>query len=590
MSDCVERERSAVRRPSRVSRLSAVKPQIRPWLGCIGDGMVTKSERLTQGDLAGSAEAVGRRKKERRTMTRQKSERRVEPEGRRKAVESRAVERAGGGKATPVRQTSGQLELPLGAAEVRRPEGLRSDGEAGMGGPMPATCAVPQPSVKEETVQSATMEQVCEVLRGAFQKVASNRGAAGPDGESIEEVRKHLPELLPKLKEALQQGNYEPGEIRRVWIPKSGGGQRGLGIPNVIDRVVSEAVRQVLEPVYEPTFHASSHGFRPNRSCHTAIAQAQEHIAAGYEWVVDIDLEKFFDRVNHQRLMARLAQRVSDRRLLVLVGRMLKARVVMPEGVVVSPTEGVPQGGPLSPLLSNVVLDELDHELSRRGHRFVRYADDANIYVQSERAGQRVMASVTQFIEKRLRLKVNAAKSAVARPEERHFLGFRMRREPFDGSVEVLLSKRSKERIDTRIRELTPRAWGNTLRACIHGLNVYLRGWMGFFHICTDGVRRMLESLDGHIRRRLRAIQVKHWKRNRSIVQNLVRLGVSKKLAWKTVYTGRKSVWAQSHTPAMHRGLRNEYFSERGLVSLAEEWSRHNPPLVAPEAAQAVPG
>ena len=231
----------------------------------------------------------------------------------------------------------------------------------------------------------------------------------------------------------------------------------------MIDRVVQEAVRQVLEPLWEPTFHPSSHGFRPGRSCHTAIAEAKGHLEDGYEWCVDLDLEKFFDLVCHQRLTAKLAQRVSDRRLLVLIGRMLKAKVVLPDGVVIDSEQGVPQGGPLSPLLSNIVLDELDRELARRGHRFVRYADDAKVYVRSERAGQRVMASLTEFIERRLRLKVNEAKSAVARPEERHFLGFRLRVDPQTGTVEVLLSERTKRNAMERIRQLTPRNWGSTL-------------------------------------------------------------------------------------------------------------------------------
>jgi group II intron reverse transcriptase/maturase len=426
------------------------------------------------------------------------------------------------------------------------------------------------------------MEQVCERLALAFQKVASNRGAPGPDRQSVEQVRKHLAALLPALHEALLKGTYEPGNIRRVWLPKVGGGQRGLGIPNVVDRVVQEAVRSVLEPLYEPTFHEASHGFRPGRSCQTAIAEAYEHVGEGYEWVVDIDLEKFFDKVNHQRLMARLAQRVGDRRLLVLIGRMLKVKVVMPDGVLVSTEEGVPQGGPLSPLLSNIVLDELDRELDRRGHRFVRYADDCNIYVRSEQAGQRVMASVTNFIEKRLRLKVNVQKSAVARPEERHFLGFRLRREPLDGSVEVLLSKRSQDRIDTRIRDLTPRSWGNSLRACIRAINVYVLGWIGFFGICTASVERMLGALDAHIRRRLRAIQVQHWKTKATIARRLTQLGVARKLAWQATYGGRKSGWAASHTTAIHRGLRNAYFAERGLVSLAVEWKRRGKSIGAP--------
>jgi len=292
----------------------------------------------------------------------------------------------------------------------------------------------------------------------------------------------------------------------------------------------------------------------------------------GYEWVVDLDLEKFFDRVSHQRLMARLAQRVSDRRILILIGRMLKAKVVLPDGVVVNTEEGVPQGGPLSPLLSNVVLDELDQELRQRGHRFVRYADDCNIYVKSERSGQRVMASLVEFIEGRLRLKVNTTKSAVAKPEERHFLGFRLRRDPLEGEVEVLLSKRSKDRIDEKIRNLTPRTWGNSLRACIRQLNVYLVGWVGFFGICTASEERTLRGLDAHIRRRLRAIQLKHWKTKRTTARNLISLGVSRQTAWRRVYAGQKSLWALSHDPAIDRGLRNAFFAERGLVSIVEKW------------------
>jgi len=252
------------------------------------------------------------------------------------------------------------------------------------------------------------------------------------------------------------------------------------------------------------------------------------------------------------------------------------------DGVVVSTEEGVPQGGPLSPLLSNIVLDELDQELSQRGHRFVRYADDCNIYVRSERAGQRVMASVVDFLDRRLRLKVNAAKSAVAQPEERHFVGFRLWRKPLDGDVEVLLSKRSKDRIDTKIRELTPRKWGNSLRACILQLNVYLRGWLNFFGICTEGIASTLQTLDAHIRRRLRAIQVVHWKTKRTIVRRLIRLGVKPRTAWRSVYEGRKSRWALSHSSAVDRGLRNAYFAERGLVSLAERWERDARYIAAP--------
>jgi group II intron reverse transcriptase/maturase len=426
------------------------------------------------------------------------------------------------------------------------------------------------------------MEAVCDRLEFAFQRVAANKGAPGPDQQAIEEVREHLPRILPVLRASLLEGAYAPGDIRRVWIPKAGGGQRGLGIPNVVDRMVQEAVRQVLEPVYEPTFHPSSHGFRPERSCHTALAQAMAYLEDGYEWVVDLDLKNFFDRVPHQRLMARLAQRVHDRRLLVVIGRMLKAKVVMPDGVKVSTEEGVPQGGPLSPLLSNIVLDELDRELAERGHRFVRYADDCNIYVRSERAGRRVMESVVTFIEGRMRLEVNRAKSAVARPEDRHFLGFSLLRKPEDGEVEVLLSRRSLERLDSRIRELTPRTWGHRLERCIQGLNVYLKGWVGFFCVCTQGILATLRTRDAHIRRRLRAIKVKHWKTKRTLVRKLIALGVAPKLVARSVHLSRKGTWGQSRSPGIHRGLRNAYFAERGLVELEDQWKTRHRAIVAP--------
>jgi RNA-directed DNA polymerase len=276
-----------------------------------------------------------------------------------------------------------------------------------------------------------------------------------------------------------------------------------------------------------------------------------------------------------------LSRRVRDGVLLRLIGKWLNAGV-MEEGSVSYPEAGSPQGGVISPLLSNIVLDELDQELAQRGHRFVRYADDCNIYVRSERAGQRVMASVESFIDRRLRLKVNAAKSAVARPEERHFVGFRLRREPLDGEVEVLLSKRSKERIDAKIRELVPRNWGNSLKACILQLNVFLLGWINFFGICTEGIKQTLQSLDAHIRRRLRAIQLAHWKTKRTTARKLMRLGVKPRTAWRNVYEGRKSLWALSHSPAVDRGLRNAYFAERGLVSLAERWEQDARRIAAP--------
>lgn len=512
-------------------------------------------------------------------MTRQKSEDRDKPQDRRKPVVTREVEPRAGGEAIPVDEAPKQLSLFAGTAEVLTQVSV--DGEVVRSRERTATRAKPKPVAKGKTAMVATMDGVTERLNEAFCKVEANRGAPGPDGRTLEVMREHLSEWLPRLEVCLLEGSYAPGEIRRVWIPKAGGGQRGLGIPNVVDRVVQEAVRQVLEPLYEPRFHASSHGFRPGRSCHTAIAEAIGYVDEGYEWVVDLDLEKFFDQVNHQRLMSKLAERVSDKGVLVLIGRMLKAKVVLPDGVVVQSDEGVPQGGPLSPLLSNVVLDELDRELGRRGHRFVRYADDCNVYVRSERAGQRVMTSIKQFIERRLRLKVNEQKSAVARPEERHFVGFRLRREPFDGHVDVTLSKRSKERIGERICELVPRNWGGSLDASITRLNVYLIGWLGFFGTCTAG-RITFRNLDAHIRRRLRALQLRHWKRKRTIVKKLVSLGISRRTAWGSIYAGHKSTWALSHTSTVDRALRNSHWDARGLVSIEHRWLAIRAKIVAP--------
>lgn len=508
-------------------------------------------------------------------MTREQSDGRVVPEGQRKLSPTSGTSSRWGGKGTTVKQQERQLQLPFGTAEERPATAGITVDAAVMGAPMSEAVAEPKPNGKEKKVVPTMMKEIAASLDVALRRVVANKGAPGPDRQSVEEVWKHRAAILKELEANLLDGSYRPGDIRRVWIPKSGGGKRGLGIPNVIDRTVAEATRLVLEPIYEPTFHDESHGFRPTRGCQTAIAAARRHLEDGYEWLVDLDLEKFFDRVNHQRLMSRIAQRVTDKAVLELIGRMLKAQTVMPDGVKVSTDEGVPQGGPLSPLLSNIVLDELDTELRRRGLRFVRYADDCNIYVRSERAGQRVMASVRKFIERRLRLKVNESKSAVSRPETRHFLGFRLRREPKDGHVEVNLSKRSIERIDSRVRELTPRNWGSRLEDCIKNANIYLRGWIGYFGLCTEEVVYKLHALDAHIRRRLRAIQLKQWKRRRTIARRFIQLGVKPKTAWRVVYEGRKSFWALSHSPPANRALRNSYFDARGLESLEDRWRRH---------------
>jgi RNA-directed DNA polymerase len=515
-------------------------------------------------------------------MAQQKSEDRVVPEGGVMPVERAGSSTGGQGKAVPVEETAVQLSLPIATAE--NPRGATRRRSRDRLGEIRA--GAPKAIDKVGSAAPATMEEVAYRLTDALVKVASNKGAPGPDGQTIEALLEQWPTVLPRLQADLLKGTYRPGGIRRAYIPKAGGGQRGLGIPDVIDRVVQEAVRQVLEPLWEPTFHPSNHGFRPGRSCHTAIAEATGHLEDGYEWVVDLDLEKFFDLVCHQRLTAQLAERVADRRLLMLIGRMLKAKVVLPDGVVIDTEQGVPQGGPLSPLLSNIVLDELDRELDRRGHRFVRYADDAKVYVRSERAGRRVMASLTDFIQRRLRLKVNQAKSAVARPEERHFLGFRLRLDPHTGTVEVLLSERTKRNAMERVRQLTPRNWGSSLDSCIVQINAWVRGWHGFFGIASESEMQMMRKLDAHIRRRLRAIILRHWKRKRTIVRRLIKLGVRWESAWRQIYEGRKSWWALSHTPVVDYGLRNAYFAKRGLVFLVDLHQPAHQQIVAPELPQ----
>jgi RNA-directed DNA polymerase len=502
----------------------------------------------------------------------------VVPQGRRKAIATASQKR--GGKRATASETVGQIELFRGTADSPK-GGARA---SGAGQPAPRSRALPKPRTTKNLFPPAmTMEEIAEenTLREAFARVASNRGAPGPDGQSIDEVRAHLEEVLAILSSALLEGRYRPGRIRRVWIPKPGSSEpRGLGVPNVIDRIVGQAVHQVLSPHFEGRFHASSHGFRPGRSCHTAIAEAKTHLEAGHEWVVDLDLSRFFDRVHHERLLARLEQfGVEDRRVLKLVRRMLKADVVLPDGVVVSTPEGTPQGGPLSPLLSNVVLDELDQEFTRRGYRFVRYADDTNVYVRSERAGQRVMASVIRFIEGRLRLKVNREKSAVARPSTRHFVGFRLTRNREDGAVRVYLSERSRRRINRKVIELTRRNWGGSLGHCIERINRYLEGWIGFFRVCSRAESRgAMHVIDAHIRRRLRAIALRQKKRRRFIFRFFLSRGVKRKDAVRAVWAERRSLWALSHTVAADKAMSRYYFRRLGLLSLQTRWGQLQPP------------
>lgn len=481
-------------------------------------------------------------------MGRQESDDRVVPEGRRKT--SRAGE-SRQGKAVTVSQRAEQLSLFIETAD-KGPKSMKGKG------------SVLPPMTMEEVANESN-------LREAFRRVAANRGASGPDRQSIEQVREQLDECLATLHRTMLDGRYVPGDIRRVWIPKASGGQRGLGVPNVVDRIVQQAVHQVLGPHYEKTFHDRSHGFRPGRSCHTAIKQAKEYLAEGYDWVVDLDLAKFFDEVNHDRLVSRLEQRIADRRIVSLVRQMLRAKVVMPDGVIVATERGTPQGGPLSPLLSNIVLDELDWELEQRGHRFVRYADDCNIYVRTQRAGQRVMVSLTAFIERRLRLRVNAEKSKVAKPQDTTFLSFKLWRLR-TGKVYVLAGDGALQRLRAELKTLTPRNWGRSVDDCIQGVNALLRGWLGYFGICDEKQHAHLGRIDGHVRRRLRAILLKHWKRKRHIANRLRKLGVPTAQVRIDLYSRRRSWWALSETRAVNRGLNNRYFDRRGLYEMHAHW------------------
>jgi RNA-directed DNA polymerase len=411
------------------------------------------------------------------------------------------------------------------------------------------------------------MEEVCERgnLKEALRQVKANRGSAGVDGMTVGELPGYLKEHWPTIREQLLSGAYEPKPVRRVEIPKpDGGGVRKLGIPTVLDRFIQQAVMQVLQRRWDRTFSDHSYGFRPGRCAHQAVAKAQQYIAAGYTWVVDFDLEKFFDRVNHDKLMGQIAKRVEDKRLLKLIRAFLNAGV-MENGLVSPSVEGTPQGGPLSPLLSNLVLDELDRELERRGHRFVRYADDSNIYVRSERAGQRVMESVTRFITQKLKLKVNEAKSAVARPQERKFLGFSFTTGP---EVKRVIAPKALERFRRRIREITQRAKGVSIETTMAELAPYMRGWRGYFGFCETPEE--LLYLTRWVRLRLRAALWRQWKTPRRRRAALIELGVRPRLASNTAGSGR-GPWYLARAKALSVGLSNAYFKSLGLPSLIEE-------------------
>jgi RNA-directed DNA polymerase len=430
-------------------------------------------------------------------------------------------------------------------------------------------------STAERSTQSPAgsdrlMEVICEPenIREAVKRVGANKGSPGIDGMTVHELPVHLEAHWERIRGQLLSGTYKPQPVKRVEIPKPDGGKRKLGIPTVLDRVVQQAVLQVLQPIWEPTFSEYSYGFRPNHSAHQAVAKAQAYIAEGRGFVVDIDLEKFFDRVNHDMLMARVARKVADKRVLKLIRAFLNAGV-MEDGLVSIAEEGTPQGGPLSPLLSNIVLDDLDKELEERGHAFVRYADDCNIYVRSQRAGQRVMEGVTDFITRKLKLKVNQTKSAVDRPSKRKFLGFSFT--PGKQPKRRIASK-ALAKCKDRIRELTRRTRGVDAVRMVTELSNYLRGWVGYFGFCQT--KSVLRDLDSWIRRRLRAVAWKQWKHGPTRFRELVKRGVGRDLAAITA-AKHHNPWSASHVMALNIALPSVLWARLGLPCLTDRM-KHN--------------
>src|SRR5215831_2431007 len=454
------------------------------------------------------------------------------------------------------KQQNLQLELDFSSALTGAARGVAGEETE----PLTATSGTENPARTNRL-----MEEVCERenLKEALQQVKGNKGSAGVDGMTVNQLTAYLKQHWPAIREQLLNGTYEPKPVRRVEIPKPDGGVRKLGIPTVLDRFIQQAVMQVLQKQWNSTFSQHSYGFRPRRSAHHAVAQAQQYIAQGYGWVIDLDLEKFFDRVNHDKLMGQIAKRIEDKRLLKLLRAFLNAGV-MENGLVSPSVEGTPQGGPLSPLLSNLVLDELDRELERRGHRFVRYADDSNVYVRSERSGQRVMESISRFITQKLKLKVNEAKSAVARPSERKFLGFSFTAGP---EVKRIIAPKALNRFKQRIRDITRRAKSVSIQTTMDELAPFMQGWRGYFGFCQTP--EVLDYLTRWVRLRLRAALWRQWKTPRRRRAALLALGVHQRLASNTAGSSR-GAWYLARAKALSVGLSNAYFKSLGLPSLTE--------------------
>lgn len=414
-----------------------------------------------------------------------------------------------------------------------------------------------QPDLIERTLERGNMLK-------ALQAVEANRGAAGVDGMEVKQLRGYLREHWAETKEQILKGSYEPRPVRRVDIPKAGGGTRMLGIPTVLDRLIQQAIHQILSPLWEEGFSAHSYGFRPGRSAAQAVKAAQGHIQSGKRWVVDLDLEKFFDRVNHDVLMARVARKVKDRRMLKLIRRYLESGI-MQQGLVEPRTEGTPQGGPLSPLLSNILLDDLDKELEKRGHRFCRYADDCNIYVGSRRAGGRVMESLSRFLKEILKLAVNPKKSAVDRPWNRKFLGFSM---TAHRECRVRVAPQAVKRFKEAMREKFREGRGRNLRAFLESLKPKLRGWASYFSVAET--RNVFEDLDQWLRRKLRCMEWRKWKKPRTRMRKLIALGLDRGRARESAFNGH-GPWWNAGASHMNAALPTAYFRRLGLITLLDE-------------------
>lgn len=442
-------------------------------------------------------------------------------------------------------------------------------GEGGTGAELHVEQQVAKALSETEDLAVHLMERVCTRanLNRAYKRVKSNKGAPGVDGMTVQELGDWIRSHKEHLVERLLNGSYEPQPVRKVEIPKPGkvGEMRMLGIPTVVDRLVQQAILQVLEDIYEPTFSESSYGFRPGRKGHEAVKAAKSYVEAGHVWCVDIDLEKFFDRVNHDLLMSKLSKKLKDKRMLKIIRRFLESGI-MENGVCIDRHEGTPAGGPLSPLLSNILLDELDKELEKRGHKFCRYADDQNVYVKTKRAAERVYQSVKQFLESKLKLKINEQKSAVALANERKFLGYRMQLEG-----RLSLAPETMRRVKDKVRELTRRNRGRSFESVISELNVYLSGWLNYYQLADS--RSVWQKLDSWIRRKLRCYKLKQKKRGGTIYKYLMSLGVNEREARQLGSSG-KGWWRLSHTRAVNRALSNEWFRNQGLISLEDKWTQ----------------